>query len=115
VDPSNPINRRRSERVMLEVSVMVLTETFEGDQHKEENQTLVVNAHGGLLNLRMEILPGQPVVIVNTKSGREKTARIVRVDLPPGGYSQVAFEFDEPSPDFWPIIFPPADWGLAPS
>ena len=110
--PSNPMNRRRSERVMLEVNVVVLTETSEGEQLKEETKTLVVNAHGGLLNLQMEVLPAQPVVIVNAKSGREQTARIVRVDQPPGGHFQVAFEFDEPSPDFWPIIFPPSDWGL---
>jgi hypothetical protein len=110
--PSNPANRRRSERVMLEVNVVVWAESPEGEQLKEETKTLVVNAHGGLLNLHMEVLPAQPVVIVNLKSGREQSAKIVRVEHPPGGHTQVAFEFNTPSPDFWPIIFPPADWGL---
>lgn len=111
-DPSNPINRRRSERVILEVSVVVQATTLEGEQLEESAKTLVVNAHGGLLNLHMEVFPAQPVVIVNTKSGRKQTGRIVRVGHPPGGLSQVAFEFDEPSPDFWPVTFPPSDWGL---
>lgn len=110
--PSNPADRRRSERVMLEVRVVVRTKTPEGEQLKEETKTLVVNAHGGLLNLHMDVMPAQPVVIVNAKSGREQSAKIVRVDHPPGGHTQVAFEFDEPSPDFWPVIFPPKDWGL---
>lgn len=109
--PSNPANRRRSERVMLQVSVVVLAKTPEGDQLKEETKTLIVNAHGGLLNLRMELMPAQPVVIVNAKSGKEQSAKIVRVEHPPGGLAQVAFEFDTPSPNFWPIVFPPADWG----
>jgi hypothetical protein len=109
-DSSNPSNRRRSERVMLEVSVVVWAESPDGEQLKEETKTLVVNAHGGLLNLHMEVLPAQPVVIVNAKSGREQSARVVRVDQPPGGHSQVAFEFQEPCPDFWPIVFPPSDW-----
>jgi hypothetical protein len=24
----------------------------------------------------------------------------------------VAFEFDQPAPKFWPVTFPPVDWGL---
>src|SRR4029077_1642581 len=46
--PANPQNRRRSERVMLQVAVTVLAETPEHEQVREETQTLVVNAHGGL-------------------------------------------------------------------
>jgi hypothetical protein len=110
VDPSNPSNRRRSERVMLHVSVVVWVEKPEGGQSKEETQTLVVNAHGGLLKLRMEVQPGQPLRVVNTKSGMEERAKVVRVDRPPGGHSAVAFEFERPAPNFWPVVFPPSDW-----
>jgi hypothetical protein len=110
--PTNPANRRRSERVMLQMKVTVIADDVQHKPRQEEAMTLVVNAHGGLLNLHMEVLPAQPVVIVNLKSGREQSAKIVRVEHPPGGHTQVAFEFNTPSPDFWPIIFPPADWGL---
>jgi len=41
---------------------------------------------------------------------RPAAARVVRVENPPGGYTAVAFEFDEPAPGFWPVEFPPADW-----
>lgn len=115
MDPSNPSNRRRSERVMLQVSVVVWAEKTEGGHMNEDTQTLVVNAHGGLVKLRMEVQPGQPVRIVNAKSGMEERAKVVRVDRPPGGHSLVAFEFERPAPNFWPIVFPPSDWKVPPS
>ena len=40
-------------------------------------------------------------------------ARVVRVENPPGGFTAVGFEFVEPSPRFWPVEFPPTDWGAA--
>jgi hypothetical protein len=105
----NPANRRRSERVMLQIPVTVLTETHEREQVKEVTHTLVVNAHGGLLKLKMEVLAGQPLVLVNSK-GLQEQCHVVRIDQPSPDYYAVAFQFDEPSPMFWPVSFPPADW-----
>lgn len=109
LDP-NPANRRRSERVILQVPVTVLTETHEREQVQEQTQTLVVNAHGGLLKLKMEVLAGQPLVLVNSK-GQQEQCHVVRIDQPSPDYFAVAFQFDEPAPLFWPVTFPPADWG----
>jgi hypothetical protein len=100
---------------MLHVGVVVYVETAEGEQMKEETQTLVVNAHGGLLKLQMEVQPAQPIVILNVKSGVKQTAKVVRVEHPPGGHSAVAFEFDHPAPNFWPVGFPPEDWKMPPA
>jgi hypothetical protein len=105
----DPANRRRSERVMLQVPVTVLTETADREQVREETHTLVVNAHGGLLKLKLEVLAGQPLVLVNNKGAQEQ-CHVVRIDQPSPDYFAVAFQFDEPSPMFWPISFPPADW-----
>jgi hypothetical protein len=110
VDLSQSNNRRRSERVVLHVPVVVVTETMEGKRVQEETQTLVVNAHGGLFSLKMEVVPGQPVLLINPKNGKEQKCRVVRVENPPGGGLAVAFEFDAPAAHFWPIVFPPADW-----
>jgi hypothetical protein len=106
---SSPANRRRSERVMLQVPVTVLTETADREQVREDAHTLVVNAHGGLLKLKMEVLAGQPLVLVNSK-GVQEQCHVVRIDQPSPDYYAVAFQFDEPSPMFWPVTFPPADW-----
>ena len=107
----NPANRRRSERVMLQIPVTVLTETHEREQVKEDTHTLVVNAHGGLLKLKMEVLAGQPFVLVNRKGAQEQ-CHVVRIDQPSPDYYAVAFAFDEPAPMFWPVTFPPKDWGV---
>jgi hypothetical protein len=104
--------QRRSERVKLSIPVMVLAETREREQVQEETVTSVVNAHGGLFKLKMEVLVGQPIVVVNPLTNKEESCRVVRVDeLPSGGFG-VAFAFDTPAPDFWPLATPPLDWNL---
>lgn len=113
MSPSSGANRRRSERVMLQIPIVVMTESVEHEQMEEETQTMVVNAHGGLLKLRMEVLPAQPVVLRHPRSGAKAAARVVRVENPPGGFTAVSFEFLEPSPHFWPVEFPPEDWAAA--
>ena len=113
--PPNAANRRRSERVMLQMAVTVHAETRERRRIREEAQTLVVNAHGGLLKLQMELLTGQPLTLVHEKSGKRESAHVVRIEQPAKDYFAVAFEFDRPAPNFWPVVFPPADWGAKPS
>lgn len=108
--PPNPANRRRSERVMLQMTILVLTETAQHEQAEELTQTLVVNAHGGLMKLKMEVLAGQPLVLVNPKNKTEQSCRVIRTEQQLAGDYTVAFEFDYPAPNFWPIVFPPADW-----
>jgi hypothetical protein len=110
----NPANRRRSERVMLQVPVVVQVRTLGGKEARELTQTVVVNAHGGLMKLQMEIKAGQPFLLINEKSKVQQGCRVVRVETSEAGHSAVAFEFDQPNPHFWPIVFPPADWGSLP-
>jgi len=112
VPASDPSNRRRSERVMLQISVKVLAETADRAKIQEDTHTLVVNAHGGLLKLKAELLVGQPFVLVNPQSGMEQSCRVVRIDQAGSGSFAVAFEFDRPSPKFWPVVFPPSDWSV---
>jgi hypothetical protein len=107
----NPANRRRSERVMLRIPVVVQVRTREGKELRENTHTEVVNAHGGFLKLHMELKAGQPIVLINEKSKAQQGCRVVRVETSGAGNSAVAFEFDQPNPQFWPIVFPPADWG----
>ena len=110
---SNPANRRRSERVMLQVRVMVQTNGRDGKKIEEETQTSVVNAHGGLLKLQMTVQVGQPILLINVRSKMQQSCKVVRVETSLGGQSAVAFEFDQPAPHFWPITFPPEDWGAS--
>jgi len=52
-------NRRRSERVKLNMAVHVLAENEERQQIRVEAKTLVVNAHGGLMEMTSHLHMGQ--------------------------------------------------------
>jgi hypothetical protein len=112
VEADNPINRRRSERVMLHMTVVVLAENEEHKQIQEEAKTQVVNAHGGLVKLKNHLHVGQSFQLCNPKNKMEQGCRVVRVEEYGTEFFNVAFEFDHPAPGFWPIVFPPADWAV---
>jgi len=96
---------------MLQIPVIVQVKTRDGKDVREDTQTVVVNAHGGLLKLKMEVKTGQPILLINERAKVQQGCHVVRVETSEAGNSAVAFEFDEPTPQFWPIVFPPADWG----
>jgi hypothetical protein len=106
-------NRRRSERVMLSVTVLVIAENEERQQIQEEAVTQVVNAHGGLLKMKEHLHVGQPLLLRNTRSKMEMSCRVVATEETGLEYYNVAFEFDRPAPNFWPVVFPPTDWNAA--
>jgi hypothetical protein len=108
--PDNPANRRRSERVMLQMRITVIAEDLERKPQREETMTLVVNAHGGLMKMKMELHVGQPMRLLNPHNKMEQSCRVVRVEDTSSEYFSVAFEFDHPNAKFWPVVFPPADW-----
>jgi hypothetical protein len=95
---------------MLQMRITVIAEDTERKGQQEEALTLVVNAHGGLIKMKMELHVGQPVLLVNPKNKVEQSCRVVRVEDTAEGNFSVAFEFDRPNPKFWPVVFPPADW-----
>jgi len=108
--PDDPVNRRRSERVMLQMRITVIAEDTEHKPRQKEALTLIVNAHGGLLKMKMDVHVGQPMRLVNPQNKIEQTCRVVRVDDSSPEFFSVAFEFDQPNPKFWPVVFPPTDW-----
>ena len=107
---TTPENRRRSERVVLRMSVLVVAEDEERKQVQEKAETQVVNAHGGLLRLRQHLHVGQPFFLQNPQNSAEMSCRVVRTEEDGMEFYKVAFEFDRPAPNFWPVSFPPADW-----
>jgi hypothetical protein len=56
--PDDPINRRRSERVVLQMKITVIAEDVQHNSRQEEALTQVVNAHGGLLKMKMDVHVG---------------------------------------------------------
>lgn len=109
-----PHKKRRSVRVVLAIPLVLLTKTAQGETIQAEAVTVAVNAHGGLLKVQAELLPGQPLTLLNPKNNVEENCRTVRTESLSKGEFAVAFEFDRPSPEFWPVSFPPTDWDLSP-
>ena len=110
---SNPKTHRRSERVLLQVAVIVKTELDDGKRVQFQAFTQRVNAHGGLLESPVRMTISQRITLVNPRSEKEVACRVVQAEGPSGESFAIAFEFDQPNPEFWPITFPPANWGVA--
>jgi hypothetical protein len=105
-------NRRRSKRVVLRVPLQLSAKMPDGKRISIEVYSLVVNAHGGLLDVGMEMLRGQQVIVSNPRNEKVASGKIVRSEGSGEGRFTVAFEFEFPAPSFWPVSFPPADWSL---
>jgi hypothetical protein len=103
-------NQRRSERVFLQIKVIVEVEREHGNPARVDAFTVVVNAHGGLLEMSVKVSKGQKLFLSNPSAGLRQSARVVGVRRVDEDGFAVAFEFDDPSPRFWPISFPPENW-----
>jgi hypothetical protein len=108
-------NKRRSHRVVLTVSVVVSVRTMDGRVNSEKAKTQVVNAHGGLLISELHVVTGQEFDLTNPKTGVTKRCRVVRAEESDDQGFSVAFQFDEPAANFWPVRFPPSDWAAVES
>ena len=104
------LKNRRSQRIDLNVPVVVYPAPNEGRQFYESTQTLVVSAHGALLALTDKVTPKQRLLMQNAESGEQEECRVVFVKKELTGPPKVAVEFTEPVPSFWRLAFPPADW-----
>jgi hypothetical protein len=109
---ADPKNRRRSQRVMLQVAVLMRATLPDGRSAQVQAFTLAVNAHGGLLESPIKLAANQRILLINPRSGKEVAGRVVGVEGSASAMHEVAVEFDCRSPQFWPIAFPPEDWAI---
>lgn len=105
-------NRRRSERIVLRIPVHLSALLPSGKRISVEAQTLLVNAHGGLLDIGVEMITGQQICLSNWSTDVVVTAKVLSVERSEEGRFSVAFEFESPSPHFWPVSSPPRDWSV---
>lgn len=102
--------QRRSARVLMDVPIVVRGESAEKRAFHEETFTVTISAHGALLMLAENVVLGQKIVVINAQNQDEREGRIAYRGPLHAGLSQVAVEFTQPSPEFWPINPAPADW-----
>src|ERR1039457_4040911 len=103
--------QRRSQRVFVSVAITVRNEGECKDAaFAEETHTLVVNAHGALIELAAKIEKGQILRLKNRATREEQVCKVVYTGPASGGKAQIGVEFTSCVPDFWRIAFPPEDW-----
>ncbi|HYL83072.1 MAG TPA: hypothetical protein VE263_02465 [Candidatus Angelobacter sp.] len=108
--PARPADNRRSQRILLRISILVRAEFEDGLPIKEDTTTIEVNAHGGLLALAMKVRAGQKLVLRNWATAKEQECRVVHVREIPGAKNEVGVAFPFAIPRFWNVQFPPPDW-----
>lgn len=103
---------RRSERLLIDLPLVVRNGLEEKQAFREETFTVTISAHGGLMMLGAPVKVGQKIVVMNPKNWDEREVKIAYLGRPHAGLSQVAFEFSRPAPEFWGLDAPPANWKL---
>lgn len=102
-------DRRRSQRVMLRVGVVLRYEA-EGKAVTLEAFTAGVNSHGAMVCTAKNI-PMETVIEVEHRVTKERlSGRVVRQAQNSAEGYLIPIEFESPSGDFWHISFPPSDW-----
>jgi len=104
--------RRRSERVSLQLRLLLETRLDDEKLISTEAFTLVVNAHGGLLEINLKLRRQQKIWLINPGTRTKEPGVVIGARKSHDGLFAIAFEFERPSPEFWPINFPPRDWQL---
>ncbi|MGA2508998.1 MAG: PilZ domain-containing protein [Candidatus Acidiferrales bacterium] len=102
--------QRRSERVLLDVPVVIRGEGADHRAFQEETFTITVSAHGALVMLATKVALGQKLVLMNPQNWDERDGRVAYVGADRAGLAQVAIEFAQKAAEFWPVHSPPADW-----
>jgi hypothetical protein len=114
--PENHLdNARRSTRVFMRVRVVVAGKNSDNRRFREACETIVINAHGGLLYLNQPIDMDSIVVVTNPFTQEEQESRVVFIGDATNKGQRVAVEFLTPAPHFWGVDFVPTDWPAPPA
>lgn len=106
----NPVARRRSQRVLMQVGVRIRGENPQGTPFEEETETLAINAHGALILLQARVISGSKVHMKHKRTEEEQECHVVFLGPVRSGKSEIGLEFSSPRPTFWRVSFPPEDW-----
>jgi hypothetical protein len=107
---SNPMARRRSQRVLMQVQVKICGTDSMGKIFEEYAETLAINAHGALILLTARVTSGSLVKLENKRTLEEQECHVVFLGPVRAGKCEIGLEFSSPRPTFWRVAFPPEDW-----
>jgi PilZ domain-containing protein len=107
---TNPVARRRSQRVLMQVGVRIRGTDSQSKPFEEEVVTLAINAHGALISLKNRLTSGTKVKMRHNMTEEEQECQVVFLGPVREGKAEVGLEFSESRPAFWRVAFPPEDW-----
>jgi hypothetical protein len=110
MEPSS--NKRRSQRLFIQVKVAIEGKAANKSALQEETHTIVVNAHGALVEMAAQLDQGQLVTMRNARTNDAAECVVKLVTPSTGGKFSTALEFTKPNPSFWHVSFPPEDWSI---
>jgi len=108
--PGNPMPRRRSQRVLMQVAVRVSGSDAQGQPFEEETETLAINAHGALILTTARVTSGSLLKMQHKGTKEEQECHVAFLGPVRAGKSEIGLEFSAPRPSFWRVAFPPEDW-----
>jgi hypothetical protein len=109
--PENDYDKaRRSTRVFMRVRVVVAGKNSDNRRFREACETIVINAHGGLMYLNQPLAMDAMLVLTNPFTQEEQESRVVFLGEATDKGQRVGVEFLTPAPHFWGVDFVPTDW-----
>ena len=96
---------RRSGRIFHKMRVKAQGREHNGKKFVEACETVVVNAHGGLLLMEHEVDNGEMLILTNPVTEEEQECRVVYLGEPGNNGQRVGIEFLTPAPRFWGVEF----------
>ena len=103
-------SERRSTRIFLRLRVVVAGKNTDGRRFREACETIVINAHGGLVYLNQPVAMDAMLVLTNPFTQEEQECRIVYLGEAVEKGQRVGVEFLSPAPHFWGVELAPGDW-----
>jgi len=114
--PENDYDKvRRSSRVFMRVRVVVAGKNSDSRRFREACETIVINAHGGLMYVSQPLAMDAILILTNPFTQEEQESRVVFLGEATDKGQRVGVEFLTPAPHFWGVDFVPTDWPAPPA
>ena len=105
---------RRSPRVFMRIRVVISGRDHNGRRFRENCETIVINAHGGLVYLEREVDLDSMLIVTNPFTQEEQECRTVFLGDDSGKGRRIGIEFLTPAPQFWGVDLADAKWRQLP-
>jgi hypothetical protein len=103
-------DRRKSQRIFLNVPVRVMGNNTLGASFTEETHTVKVSADGCSVPLSAPVDKGQYVTLLNLRTKATTECVVVRIEQSSDAQHGIGMSFLLPNKKFWQVSFPPVDW-----